>query len=63
MEKTVLINCSPKKKLSVSGFIMRCAALMIRAPARKSPLDFCRCSVTLCAESRAQQLTHDPPSG
>ena len=30
MEKTVLINCSPKKKLSVSGFLMRCAGLMIR---------------------------------
>ena len=30
MEKTVLINCSPKKKLSVSGFIMRCAGLMLR---------------------------------
>ncbi len=30
MEKTVLINCSPKKKLSASGFIMRCAGLMIR---------------------------------
>ena len=30
MEKTLLINCSPKKKLSVSGFIMRCAGLMIR---------------------------------
>ena len=30
MEKTVLINCSPKKKLSVSGFIARCAGLMIR---------------------------------
>ena len=30
MEKTVLINCSPKKKLSVSGFIMRCAGLMVR---------------------------------
>ena len=30
MEKTVLINCSPKRKLSVSGFIMRCAGLMIR---------------------------------
>ena len=30
MEKTVLINCSPKKKLSVSGFIMRCLGLMIR---------------------------------
>ena len=29
MGKTVLINCSPKKKLSVSGFIMRCAGLMI----------------------------------
>lgn len=30
MERTVLINCSPKKRLSVSGFIMRCAGLMIR---------------------------------
>lgn len=30
MEKTVLINCSPKRKLSVSGFIMRCGGLMIR---------------------------------
>ena len=30
MEKTVLINCSPKKKLSVSGFLMKCAGLMIR---------------------------------
>ena len=30
MEKTVLINCSPKKKLSVSGFIMRCVGLMLR---------------------------------
>ena len=30
MEKTVLINCSPKKKQSVSGFIMKCAGLMIR---------------------------------
>ena len=30
MEKTVLINCSPKKKLSVSGFIMKCAGWMIR---------------------------------
>ena len=30
MEKTVLINCSPKKKLSVSGFIMKCAGLMVR---------------------------------
>ena len=30
MEKTVLINCSPKKRLSVSGFIMKCAGLMIR---------------------------------
>ena len=30
MEKTVLINCSPKKHLSVSGFIMKCAGLMIR---------------------------------
>lgn len=30
MEKTVLINCSPKKSLSVSGFLMKCAGLMIR---------------------------------
>ena len=30
MGKTVLINCSPKKKLSVSGFIMKCAGLAIR---------------------------------
>ena len=30
MEKTVMINCSPKKNLSVSGFIMKCAGLMIR---------------------------------
>ena len=30
MDKTVLINCSPKKKLSVSGFIMKCAGLAIR---------------------------------
>ena len=30
MEKTVLINCSPKKNLSVSGFIMKCTGLMIR---------------------------------
>ena len=30
MEKTVLINCSPKKKLSVSGFIMKCEGLLIR---------------------------------
>ena len=30
MEKTVLINCSPKKKLSVSGFILRCTGLMVR---------------------------------
>ncbi len=30
MKKTVLINCSPKKRLSVSGFIMKCAGLMIR---------------------------------
>ena len=30
MEKTVLINCSPKKRMSVSGFIMKCEGLMIR---------------------------------
>lgn len=30
MEKTVLINCSPKRKLSVSGFLMRCAGLTVR---------------------------------
>ena len=29
-EKTVLINCSPKQKLSVSGFLMKCVSLMIR---------------------------------
>lgn len=29
-EKTVLINCSPKQKLSVSGFLMKCTSLMIR---------------------------------
>ncbi|MCQ2458035.1 MAG: hypothetical protein MJ142_04785 [Clostridia bacterium] len=27
--KTVLINCSPKKKMSVSGFLMKCLGLMI----------------------------------
>ena len=30
MEKTVLINCSPKKRLSVSDFIMKCSGLIIR---------------------------------
>ena len=30
MEKTVLINCSPKRKLSVSGFLMKCAGVLIR---------------------------------
>ena len=30
MEKTVLINCSPKQKLSVSGFLMKCAGILIR---------------------------------
>lgn len=30
MEKTVLINCSPKRKLSVSGFLMKCAGTLIR---------------------------------
>ena len=30
MEKTVLINCSPKRKLSVSGFLMQCAGILIR---------------------------------
>ena len=30
MEKTVLVNCSPKRKLSVSGFLMRCAGILIR---------------------------------
>ena len=29
MEKTVLINCSPKLKLSVSGFLMKCAGVII----------------------------------
>lgn len=30
MEKTVLINCSPKRKLSVSGFLMKCAGVLVR---------------------------------
>ena len=30
MEKTVLINCSPKRKLSVSGFLMKSAGVLIR---------------------------------
>jgi len=30
MEKTVLVNCSPKKRLSVSGFLMKCAGVMLR---------------------------------
>ena len=30
MEKTVLINCSPKRNLSVSGFLMKCAGVLIR---------------------------------
>lgn len=30
MEKTVLINCSPKRKLSASGFLMKCAGVLIR---------------------------------
>lgn len=30
MSRTVLINCSPKKRLSVSGFIAKCAGGMIR---------------------------------
>ena len=30
MKKTVLINCSPKRRLSASGFIMKCAGLLIR---------------------------------
>ena len=30
MERTVFINCSPKRRMSVSGFIMRCAGAMIR---------------------------------
>ena len=47
MEKTVFINCSPKKRLSVSGFLMKCAGLMIRGekeyfqlrtPADRKPL-------------------------
>ena len=46
-KKTVLINCSPKKKLSVSGFIMKCEGLMIggqkeyfqlRTPADRKPI-------------------------
>ena len=47
MEKTVLINCSPKKKLSISRFIMKCEGFMIRgekeyfqlrAPADRKPI-------------------------
>ena len=47
MEKTVFVNCSPKKRLSVSGFIMKCEGLMIRgrkeyfqlrAPADRKPI-------------------------
>ena len=30
MDKTVLINCSPKRNLSVSGFLMKCAGILIR---------------------------------
>ena len=30
MEKTVLINCSPKRNLSVSGFLMKCAGVLVR---------------------------------
>ena len=30
MKKTVFINCSPKKQLSVSGFIGKCAGLLVR---------------------------------
>ena len=30
MEKTILINCSPKRKLSVSGFLMKCAGILVR---------------------------------
>ena len=47
MEKTVLINCSPKRKLSVSGFLMKCAGILIpgkkeylqlRTPADRRPI-------------------------
>ena len=38
MEKTVLINCSPKKKLSVSGFLMKCAGVLIRGKKEYLPL-------------------------
>ena len=30
MEKTVLINCSTKRKMSVSGFLMKCAGILVR---------------------------------
>ena len=38
MEKTVLINCSPKKKLSVSGFLMKFAGVLIRGKKEYLPL-------------------------
>ena len=38
MEKTVLINCSPKRKLSVSGFLMKCAGVLIRGKKEYLPL-------------------------
>ena len=38
MEKTVLINCSPKKKLSVSGFLMKCTGVLIRGKKEYLPL-------------------------
>lgn len=38
MGKTVLINCSPKRKWSVSGFLMKCAGVLIRGEKEYLPL-------------------------
>ena len=46
MEKTVLINCSPKRRLSASGFVMKCAGAMIRGKKEylqlRTPADYQR---------------------
>ena len=51
MEKTILINCSPKKSLSVSGFVMKCAGLMLRGEKVYMQL---RTPADECFESRAR---------
>lgn len=38
MGKTVLINCSPKRRWSVSGFLMKCAGVLIRGEKEYLPL-------------------------